>query len=186
MIARRREGGTVGMIAAAYDVSDATVHKWLRRYVQGGEAGLMDRGSRPHRLRRPVPQDRVYEIIALRRQRLTGWQITHRLKMPRSTVAAVLGRIGLSRLSLLESPKPVAVRYERERAGELVHLDARPLGKIGIIGHRIHGDRRSRAPGVGLRGDRWHGPSRDFGFGRFCSLRDRWRRKLAREPRALP
>jgi transposase len=79
MITRRREGWTVGMIAAAYDVSDATVHKWLRRCAQGGKAGLMDRGSRPHRLRRPVPQDRVYEIIALREQRRTGWQIAQRL-----------------------------------------------------------------------------------------------------------
>jgi transposase InsO family protein len=149
MIARRREGWTVGMIGAAYDVSDATVHKWLRRYAQGGKAGLMDRGSRPHRLRRAVPQERVYEIIALRRQRLTGWQIAQRLKMPRSTVAAVLGRVGLSRLSLLEPPKPAPMLYERERAGELVHLDVKPLGKIGLIGHRIHGDRRLRAPGVG-------------------------------------
>jgi len=149
MIARRREAWTVGMIAAAHDVSDATVHKWLRRYTQGGKAGLMDRDSRPHRLRRSVAQDRVYEIIALRRQRLTGWQIAQRLKMPRSTVAAVLGRVGLSRLSLLEPPKAVAGRYERERAGELVHLDVKPLGKIGVIGHRIHGDRRLRAPGVG-------------------------------------
>jgi transposase InsO family protein len=149
MLARRREGWTVGMIAAAYDVSDATVHKWLRRYAQGSKAGLMDRDSRPHRMRRMVAQDRVYEIIALRRQRLTGWQIAQRLRMPRSTVAAVLKRVGLSRLSLLEPPKPVAVRYERERAGELVHLDVKPLGKIGVVGHRIHGDRRRRAPGVG-------------------------------------
>ena len=75
MIARRSEGWTVGMIGAAYDVSDATVHKWLRRYAQGGKAGLMDRDSRPHRLRQPVAQDRVCEIIALRRQRLTGWRV---------------------------------------------------------------------------------------------------------------
>jgi transposase-like protein len=149
MIARRSQGWTVGMIGAAYDVSDATVHKWLRRYAQGGKAGLMDRGSRPHRLRQPVPQDRVYEIITLRRQRLTGWQIAHRLKMPRSTVAAALGPVGLSRLSFLEPPTPAAVRYERERPGELVHLDVKPLARIGVIGHRIHGDRRRRAPWVG-------------------------------------
>ena len=57
-------------------------------------------------------------------------------------------RLGLNRLSSLEPPRPV-VRYERERPGELVHLDIKKLGKIGRVGHRIHGNRRTRVTGIG-------------------------------------
>jgi transposase InsO family protein len=149
MVLRRKEGWTISMIAAAHDLSETTVRKWLRRHGTEGSSGLADRSSRPKRLRRPVPQERICEIIELRRKRLTGWQIAQRLRMARSTVAAVLSRVGLSRLSLLEAPKPAPLRYQREHAGELVHLDVKPLGRIGTVGHRIHGDRRLRSRGVG-------------------------------------
>jgi transposase InsO family protein len=68
--------------------------------------------------------------------------------MPRSTVAAVLRRLGLPRLRSLD-PKPTPRRYERKRAGELLHLDTKKLGKIRGIGHRIHGDRTTRQRGIG-------------------------------------
>ena len=77
-----------------------------------------------------------------------GRQIARRLRMSRSTVAAVLERVGLPRLRDLEPPEPV-VRYERKRAGELLHLDIKKLGRIEKIGHRITGDRRSRSRGAG-------------------------------------
>jgi transposase InsO family protein len=149
MIERLNEGWSVSMVAAAFHQSETTVRKWHTRYREAGGAGLHDRSSRPKRFRRPVAQVRVVQIVALRRRRLTGWQIAKALRMPRSTVAAVLRRVGLSRLALLEPPKPPPVRYQREHAGELVHLDVKPLGKIGVIGHRIHGNRHYRARGVG-------------------------------------
>ena len=149
MIERLKEGWSVAMVAAAFHQSETTVRKWRYRYGEAGGAGLQDRSSRPKQFRRPVAQGRVVQIVALRRKRLTGWQIAKVLRMPRSTVAAVLGRVGLSRLSLLEPPKAPPVRYERERAGELVHVDVKPLAKIGVVGHRIHGDRRRCAPGIG-------------------------------------
>jgi transposase InsO family protein len=150
MMRRLDEGWTVAMVAAAHDVSETTVRKWRRRHRAAGIDGLQDRSSRPHRFRCPVPESRITQIVSLRRERLTGWQIAKKLRMPASTVAAVLRRVGLNRLSLLDPPKPPPVRYERQRPGELVHLDVKPLGKIGVIGHRIHGDRRLRArTGVG-------------------------------------
>lgn len=149
MIERLKEGWSVAMVAAAFHQSETTVRKWRDRYREAGSVGLQDRSSRPRRFRRAVAQSRVIQIVALRQKRLTGWQIAKTLRMPRSTVAAVLGRVGLSRLSLLEPPKAPPVRYQREHAGELVHLDVKPLGKIGVIGHRIHGDRRRGAPGIG-------------------------------------
>ena len=134
--------------AAAAGITPRTAFKWLRRHREEGAAGLLDRSSRP-----PVPSGRTSNertelIVLLRRSRMTGRQIGRRLRMSRSTVAAVLKRAGLSRLRDLEPPEPV-VRYEREHAGELLHLDVKKLGRIEKIGHRITGDRRSRSRGAG-------------------------------------
>lgn len=49
--------------------------------------------------------------------------------LARSTVYGLLRRRGLGRLDRLE-PRPAVVRYERERPGELVHLDTKQLGRI--------------------------------------------------------
>ena len=68
--------------------------------------------------------------------------------VPRATVGAVLRRQGLGRLPALTPPEPVR-RYERERPGELLHVDIKSLGRIGQVGHRIHGDRRTRVRGIG-------------------------------------
>jgi transposase InsO family protein len=59
-----------------------------------------------------------------------------------------LRRIGLGRLTALE-PKPPAVRYQRERPGELIHIDVKKVGRIEAVGHRITGDPRDRRRGAG-------------------------------------
>jgi transposase InsO family protein len=103
---------------------------------------LLDRCSTPARVPHRTPEDRVELIALLRRVRMTGAEIAETLKMPPSTVSAVLTRIGLGRLSRLEPPEP-ANRYERKRPGELVHVDVKKLGRIsGGAGHRVTGDRR--------------------------------------------
>src|SRR4051794_16912969 len=103
----------------------------------------MDRSSRPHRLRQPMPQAVVEEVERLRRQRWTGKQIAAETGVSPATVSRVLPRLGLNKLSALEPAEPVR-RYERERPGELIHLDIQKLGRIGSIGHRITG----RYPGA--------------------------------------
>jgi transposase InsO family protein len=109
---------------------------------------LQDRSSTPARYRDPVPPERVAEIEQLRRQRLTGPRIAAQLGMPRSTVGKVLRHLGLGRLSALE-PKAPIVRYERENAGDLIHIDIKKLGRIERPGHRVTGDPRDRTRGVG-------------------------------------
>jgi transposase InsO family protein len=91
---------------------------------------------------------RTRKIEKLRRRRFTSLDISRRLRMPRSTVSAVLRRLGLSRLRHLD-PQPLRRRYERQQPGELLHLDTKELGKIQGIGHRIHGDRSRRRRGIG-------------------------------------
>jgi transposase InsO family protein len=97
---------------------------------------------------RRTAEGRTRKIEKLRRRRLTAPAIARRLRMPRSTVSGVLVRLGLGRLRNLD-PKPPVRRYERQRPGELLHLDTKKLGRIKGIGHRIHGDRSTRQRGIG-------------------------------------
>jgi transposase InsO family protein len=126
------------------------VRKWLERFKAEGLAGLQDRSSRPHRLRQPTPQATIDRIETLRRQRLTGKAIAAETGVSPATVSRVLKRLGLNRLSALEPAEPPR-RYQRERPGELIHIDIKKLGRFKRIGHRITGDRtgQSNARGVG-------------------------------------
>ena len=137
------QGWSVTKAAAAAEVSDRTCSKWVTRYRSDGEAGLLDRSSAPGLIPHRTPEDRVEVIVALRRLRMTGAEIALCLGMALSTVSAVLGRVGLGKLSRLEPPEPPN-RYERRHAGELLHVDVKKLGVITGAGHRITGRRDSQ------------------------------------------
>jgi transposase InsO family protein len=137
-------GQTPEAVGCAVGVCPRTIRKWLARYASEGQAGLADRSSRPHRLRRPTPQSAIQKIEALRRERWTGAQIAAEVGVSPATVSRVLKRLGLNRLKALEPAEPIR-RYERERPGELIHLDIKKLGRIDGIGHRITGDRRGQS-----------------------------------------
>lgn len=136
-------------ISAAVGVCPRTVRKWLKRYESEGFAGLQDRSSRPHRCYRPTPAATIARIEALRRQRLTGKAIAAAVGVSPATVSRVLKRLGLNKLSALEPAEPVR-RYERETAGELLHIDIKKLGKFNRVGHRITGDRRGQSNHRGI------------------------------------
>lgn len=149
LVARvRDESWSVADVAVAMGVSERTVRKWVVRFETEGEAGLEDRSSRPHHSPQRLEPAFVKQIEKLRRRKWTGQQIADELGLAVSTVGVWLRRLGLGRLKYLE-PKPVVVRYEKKRPGELLHLDTKKLGRIQGVGHRIHGDRRRRARGVG-------------------------------------
>ena len=96
-------GQTPEAVAQAAGVCPRTVRKWVDRYRCEGLAGLQDRSSRPHRLRRPTPQAVVMQIERLRRQRWTGKQIASETGVSPATVSRVLRRLGLNKLSALQS-----------------------------------------------------------------------------------
>lgn len=148
MVERVRSGWSVASVASAHGVDPRTVRKWWARHANEGEAGLRDRSSRPHRSPQRLSAALEAEIAGLRRGRLSGPAIARRLGLPISTVGGVLRRCGLGRLTALEPRQPV-VRYERDRPGELIHIDTKKLGRIQGVGHRIHGDRRQRQRGLG-------------------------------------
>jgi transposase InsO family protein len=140
-------GWSLSEAAQAAEVSERTARKWSRRYLVGGERGLWDRSSAPHRVHNRTDERRVAAIAALRRLHFTGPEIAEVLEMARSTVSAVLTRLGLGRLSGLERPAP-ARRYEKSRPGELVHIDVKKLGGIRAgAGERVTGRRQRHYSG---------------------------------------
>lgn len=142
------DGWSTTQAALAFSVSDRTVRKWLARFRTEGRPGLADRSSRPHHSPRQTRPARERRIASRRDRRQTGAQIARALHLPRSTVGDVLRRLGRGRLPPVV-PRPPVVRYERERPGELLHVDAKKLGRIGVVGHRMHGDRTRRTRGLG-------------------------------------
>ena len=130
------QGWTLVEAAAAAEVSVRCARRWAGRYRLEGEQGLFDRSSAPSRIPHATPAQRIEAIAALRRLRFTGPEIAETLGMALSTVSGILTRIGMGKLGRL-GLEP-AVRYERERPGELIHIDVKKLGRIqGGAGKRV-------------------------------------------------
>jgi transposase InsO family protein len=135
------QGWTLAAAAEAAGVSVRCASKWVTRY-RGGDRQLLDRSSAPRRVANRTDPERVAVIVKLRRLRMTAAEIAETLTMPLSTVSGVLTRLGLGRLGRLGLE--AAIRYERSRPGELVHVDVKKLGRIAGVGHRVSGDRASQ------------------------------------------
>jgi transposase InsO family protein len=131
--------------AAAAGVSTRTAYKWLARFRSDGVAGLRDRSSRPRRMPRITPSEWQQQVVTLRREhRMPSPAISRQLRLPHSTVCRILQRAGISRIRDLDPPEPDN-RYQRERPGELVHIDIKKLGKFEQAGKRVTGVQRRSA-----------------------------------------
>lgn len=146
-------------VAERFQCTRSTVSKWVARYRRHGEAGLVDRSSRPHRSPSRLPQRTERRIVALRFTRQWGpHRIGYHLHLQPSTVSKVLTRYRMPLLGQLDRTtglpvrKPKPVRYERANPGDLVHVDVKKLGRIPDGGgHRTRGRqaRRRNRSGVG-------------------------------------
>jgi transposase InsO family protein len=117
--------------AKAMGVSRQTAYKWLRRFREEGQAGLADRTSAPRHCPHRLDSEVVATIVATRLETLHGpHRLAYALGRPRSTIYGVLRRAGVSRLSFIDRPTRTVVRYERDRPGELLHMDVKKLGRI--------------------------------------------------------
>jgi transposase InsO family protein len=135
------QGWTVPMAAEAQGCSPATGYKWIRRFVTEGVFGLADRSSRPQRSPARLSPEREDAILARREATLEGpHRIAWALGEVPSTVHRVLRRRGAPLLRDLDRPTRTVVRYERERPGELIHVDIKKQGRIPKGGGwRVHG-----------------------------------------------
>ena len=157
MVQRIEAGMPQAHVARQMGVSRATVAKWWRRWCEHGEAGLVDRSSRPHRSPRRTPAKVEERICRLRRSTRRGSvYLSARTGVPAATVWRILQRNGLNRLSWIDRPTGRVIRrYERSSPGELVHLDIKKVGQIPPGGGwRVHGRgsdaaKRSRRRPVG-------------------------------------
>jgi transposase InsO family protein len=139
IVQRHRDGWPQAHIAAAMGVSRKCVKTWLDRYAAEGEAGLRDRSSRPHRMPSRTSPQVEQQVVQLRRQQRRGrdW-IAAETGVAARTVSRVLARHDVPHLCRLDpitgevirASKTTAVRYERDRPGELVHMDVKKLGRI--------------------------------------------------------
>lgn len=142
------EGKSPEAAAAACGASRATGYRLWRRYREGGWSALVDRPSTPKHQPRRLSAEVEREILAWRAELKAGPAVIASIvERPCSTVGKVLRRAGCSRL-----PRPrrdPKVRYERERPGELLHVDSKKLGRFFCVGKRIHQDgiNRSRRAG---------------------------------------
>jgi len=135
-------GWTLTSAAEAGEVSVRCARKWVGRYREDGELGLLDRSSAPLVVANRTDERRVQAIAALRRLRFTGPELAELLEMPLSTVSGILTRIGMGKLGRL-GIEP-AQRYERSRPGELIHIDVKKLGRMSRPGWRMTGGRHRR------------------------------------------
>lgn len=145
----REQGMPVAHVAKAMGISRQCAHKWVRRFDAEGEAGLWDRSSRPRICARQTPPDVEERVIAARLEHRRGPQwLSWHTGVPARTITAILRRNGLPRLfeldamtgEVIRASKTTAVRYQRDRPGELVHVDVKKLGRIPPGGGwRAHG-----------------------------------------------
>jgi transposase InsO family protein len=129
----------VAHVAAELGVSRQCAHRWVRRFREEGIGGLVDRSSRPHRCPRHTPRAVEDEVIALRLRERRGqdW-IGAELGVPARTVSTILRRREMPYLrhcdpltgAPIRASKTTAVRYEKTRPGELIHMDVKKIGRI--------------------------------------------------------
>jgi transposase InsO family protein len=144
------EGRLTNAAAARnFNTTPKTVAKWLDRFKAQGVVGLRDRSSKPLSSPSQISLATADAVEALRRQRRTQEHIAGELGISKATVSRVLQRRGLSLLSAIE-PQPPRPRYEREKPGEIIHIDIKKLGRFNAIGHRITGDRRGQSNNRGV------------------------------------
>lgn len=160
IVERYQQGWKQAHTAEAMGISRKCVHTWISRFAAEGEAGLQDRSCRPHRSPTKTPARVERQVVAARRKHRRGqdW-LGPELGIPARTVARILRRRDVPYLrdcdpmtgAVIKASKATARRYERERPGELVHVDVKKLGRIPDGGGwRAHGRSEDvRARGIG-------------------------------------
>lgn len=125
------DGWPPARVAELLQVSRPTVAKWVARYRAEGLGGMADRSSRPRRCPTRTAPEVEARILAERRQLRCGPDdLGARLGLAPVTVWRVLRRNSCSRLADYDRTQTMAVRYQRERPGELIHVDVKKLGRI--------------------------------------------------------
>jgi len=161
----RGQGRPVAHVAKELGISRQCAHRWVARYDTGGEAGLYDRSSRPHTTPTRTPARVEQRVLAARRRLRCGPAgLAHHTGVPAATCGRILRRHGVPRLAdcdpltgqLIRASRRGGERYERQRPGELIHIDVKKIGRIPPGGGwKAHG-RSEQVKGRGIGYDYVH------------------------------
>ncbi len=125
------QGWPAAHVAEQLGISRAIAYKWVRRFRAEGEAGLVDRSSRPRRSpRRLAAEVEAAVLVARSEWRYGPDRLGPLLGMAPSTVHRVLVRNRCSRMRDADRVTLAPVRYEACHPGALVHQDHKKLGRI--------------------------------------------------------
>jgi len=149
LVERVWQGMPVAHVAKAMGVSRQCAHRWVKRFDAEGDAGLVDRSSRPRSMPQRTPAEAEARVLEARARLRRGpdW-IADETGVPARTVSRILRRHDVARLcecdpmtgQRIRASKTTAVRYERARPGELIHVDVKKIGRIPPGGGwRAHG-----------------------------------------------
>lgn len=139
IVDRHQAGWKQAHLAAAMGVSRKCVKKWIDRYEVEGRAGLHERSSRPHVMAGKTSAEVEQRVLAARAEHREGPDVlSPKVGVAARTLSRILRRHGVPYLrecdpmtgEVIRASKTTALRYEKERPGELVHMDVKKLGKI--------------------------------------------------------
>jgi transposase InsO family protein len=149
MVQRVAAGWPAAHVAEQLGVSRATVHKWVRRHAEGGDAALADRSSRPQRMPNRTSHKVEKRVLAARQRRKRGAVVlAAELGLNASTVGRILARHQVPHLAAIDpitgerirSSRRSENRYEHSTPGAMIHVDVKKLGRIPKGGGwRVHG-----------------------------------------------
>jgi transposase InsO family protein len=164
IVQRHQAGWKQAHIAVAMGVSRKCVKTWIDRHQAEGEAGLATRSSRPHSTPTKTAPEVEQKVLTARAEHRDGPDVLGpKIGVPARTVSRILRRHGVPYLrecdpmtgEVIRTSKATAVRYERKRPGELVHMDVKKLGKIPdgggwrAVGRAEASPARNRRAGIG-------------------------------------
>lgn len=155
------DGRPVSHVAKELGISRQCAHRWINRHRAEGREGLVNRSSRPRSMPRRTTADREAAVVVARLLDRSGpLRIAALTGVPARTVSRILNRFELPPLAwcdpltgqLIRASRATANRYERDKAGELVHVDVKKLGRIPDGGGwRAHGRSENvRGRGIGF------------------------------------
>lgn len=134
LIARIQQGRPIAHVADEMGISRQTAYKWWARWRHEGDAGLLDRSSRPHHSPTRTSRRLERQIVRLRCRLKRGpARIAGILELNPSTVHRILCRHGLNRIAWMDRPSGTVIRrrrIEHARPGEQVQMDVKKLGRI--------------------------------------------------------
>lgn len=139
LVQRVLSGRPVSHVAKEMGVSRQCAHRWISRFHRFGPAGLLDRSSRHRTHPATTPPATAARLLELRQtERLGRDELARRVGVSPSTASRIVARAGLPRLHELDpvtgirirASRRTQLRYEREQAGDLIHIDVKKLGRI--------------------------------------------------------